>query len=652
MKDEGSMSPPHCTEGPPTTFLSSSTLEDDFSNFDTLYPPLETIGHLPCWPIPSNPTDHLSSWQPGASGHAHPLYAGDSLSTYSSTQIPQTSYTEIIDTSSNPRTNPLTHVTTSSDPKVWQLAPRDATSSFASTTLSTGSLIKPSEPSFAPESPKPGHSLRSRKNKGATRLHPTMYECPFFVYQTQHKLPRTCDGHKAKNLSQLRTHLTRPGRGHRVHCSFLQQCTVCHDDFLDERVLVQHNQNCKNVRGQRRGAAADAYYPVFCNNILASKNMTRPMRPKGLAAPIQQADYEDNITPQGQSTLEEQPYFVPGGSSEQSGSITHTISHQSSPPQCIGTWPNVLPDSERFLNKRDPLNRPTPQHRADNIAFGLPRDAVYIPDLILDQISEERDHNDHVNTDPMSLRRLIPDLSPNLRNRLLPRPTSSDIPDSPWASSVWNQNPLFSYMGKSHARTTQYDVEHLWSPYLEDSRASDASHNQHDDGLTDSIVSTHPPKSQTRQVTIPRNDPCHSFEGCPGSLYHDMASSRATLRSYSDHLEVPEKCGHSSKTSDASSTSIQSTASSSLSTTSSCEDDVLLCSVPVCLMTFTGKYRRGNLMRHVRLKHATRDGSREYRCSTCEKIFLRPDALLKHSRNRHPELDLPSPVPRGRIRPE
>jgi hypothetical protein len=195
-----------------------------------------------------------------------------------------------------------------------------------------------------------------------------MYECPFFVYQTQHKLPRTCDGHKAKNLSQLRTHLTRPGRGHRVHCSFLQQCTVCHDDFLDERVLVQHNQNCKNVRNQRRGAAADAYYPVFCNNILASKNMTRPMRPskdpphfgflvltqleESLAAPTQQAVYEDNITPQGQSGLEERPYFVPGDSSEQSGSSTHTVSHQSSPPQFMGTWPNVLPDSERFSNVR------------------------------------------------------------------------------------------------------------------------------------------------------------------------------------------------------------------------------------------------------------------------------------------------------------
>lgn len=195
-----------------------------------------------------------------------------------------------------------------------------------------------------------------------------MYECPIFVYQTQHKLPRTCDGHKAKNLSQLRTHLIRPGRGQRVHCSFLQQCTICHDDFLDECVFTEHVRSCDNVRNQRRGAAADAYYPVFCKNILASKNMTQLMRPskdplrfgflvltqleESFAAPTQQVDHEGNITPQSPSALEERPNFVPGDSSEQSGSSTHTVSHRSSPSQAMGMWPDVLPDSGRSLNVR------------------------------------------------------------------------------------------------------------------------------------------------------------------------------------------------------------------------------------------------------------------------------------------------------------
>ncbi|EAT86823.1 hypothetical protein SNOG_05759 [Parastagonospora nodorum SN15] len=174
-----------------------------------------------------------------------------------------------------------------------------------------------------------------------------MYECPFFVYQTQHKLPHLVED----------TEYIAASSNNAPSAMMISSMNA----FSFSTIKTARMSGDKGG-----GAAADAYYPVFCNNILASKNMTRPMRPskgplhsgflvltqleEGLAAPIQQADYEDNITPQGQSTLEEQPYFVPGGSSEQSGSITHTISHQSSPPQCIGTWPNVLPDSERFLN--------------------------------------------------------------------------------------------------------------------------------------------------------------------------------------------------------------------------------------------------------------------------------------------------------------
>jgi len=185
-----------------------------------------------------------------------------------------------------------------------------------------------------------------------------MYECPIFVYQTQHKLPRTCDGHKAKNLSQLRTHLVRPGRGQRVHCSFLQQCTICHDDFLDECVFTEHVRSCDNVRNQRRGAAADAYYPVFCENILASKNMAHTIRPSkhplsfAFLMLTQQADHERNITPQGPSALEERPDFVPSNSREQPGSNTYTVSHRSSPSQAMGTWSDVLSDSRPSLDVR------------------------------------------------------------------------------------------------------------------------------------------------------------------------------------------------------------------------------------------------------------------------------------------------------------
>jgi len=79
------MSPSQCTEGPPTAFPSNSTLEDDFSNFDTLYPPLD----LPYSPVPSNPTAYFSSWQLGTAGHAQSLYTNNALNTFSGTQTPQ-----------------------------------------------------------------------------------------------------------------------------------------------------------------------------------------------------------------------------------------------------------------------------------------------------------------------------------------------------------------------------------------------------------------------------------------------------------------------------------------------------------------------------------------------------------------------------------
>jgi uncharacterized Zn-finger protein len=53
---------------------------------------------------------------------------------------------------------------------------------------------------------------------------------------------------------------------------------------------------------------------------------------------------------------------------------------------------------------------------------------------------------------------------------------------------------------------------------------------------------------------------------------------------------------------------------------------------------FTGKYRRGNLQRHMRLKHGQE--VREYACEVkrCGKTFMRQDARLKHYRKKHPRL--------------
>ena len=67
----------------------------------------------------------------------------------------------------------------------------------------------------------------------------------------------------------------------------------------------------------------------------------------------------------------------------------------------------------------------------------------------------------------------------------------------------------------------------------------------------------------------------------------------------------------------------------------------LYCHASGCTQSFNGAYARGNLGRHMRLKHSAHHAdTREYECEddACEKSFARPDARLKHYRRDHPHL--------------
>ncbi|KAH8712101.1 hypothetical protein GQ44DRAFT_426653 [Phaeosphaeriaceae sp. PMI808] len=88
---------------------------------------------------------------------------------------------------------------------------------------------------------------------------------------------------------------------------------------------------------------------------------------------------------------------------------------------------------------------------------------------------------------------------------------------------------------------------------------------------------------------------------------------------------------------------------SNASGASSAGPDILACTQPACSATFRGRYRRGTLQRHMRLKHPqTQSQEKEYQCQSCSKVYKRQDARLKHYRRRHPQL-LPTPVhPRKR----
>lgn len=89
---------------------------------------------------------------------------------------------------------------------------------------------------------------------------------------------------------------------------------------------------------------------------------------------------------------------------------------------------------------------------------------------------------------------------------------------------------------------------------------------------------------------------------------------------------------------------------SSLSLPFSSVQNVLLCQHPGCRSTFKGKYQRGTLQRHVRMKHGKHgEEGMLYPCEIdrCKNTFCRQDSRLKHYRKHHPELSLPSPISRS-----
>lgn len=90
-----------------------------------------------------------------------------------------------------------------------------------------------------------------------------------------------------------------------------------------------------------------------------------------------------------------------------------------------------------------------------------------------------------------------------------------------------------------------------------------------------------------------------------------------------------------------------SEASSPVSAASPSMPDIIQCEI--CLTEFSGEYRKGNLARHVRLKHKDKH-SMSYECEDeyCSRTFKRQDARLKHHRKHHPYLDPKPIVLRGR----
>jgi hypothetical protein len=139
---------------------------------------------------------------------------------------------------------------------------------------------------------------------------------------------------------------------------------------------------------------------------------------------------------------------------------------------------------------------------------------------------------------------------------------------------------------------------------------------------------------------------------------HPGLSSRASTAqmrlpladSYSGYC--PSSNGDCFPVLDSPSMSVFPSNSSVCSETSAAVPATLPCPYDGCRLKFDGKYRRGTLHRHIRLKHTTGRGSvdqeTKYFCQVpgCGKYYRRQDARLKHQRNKHPELAVPAPMSR------
>lgn len=99
---------------------------------------------------------------------------------------------------------------------------------------------------------------------------PRIFECP--VRRAQKKLgqlPYTCRGVHAKNVAEVRRHLTRSLPGKQLpHLPFLKLCPTCNEDILDKAQMEQfHGKNgetCENPRKQRKGdAQQDQYHELY-----------------------------------------------------------------------------------------------------------------------------------------------------------------------------------------------------------------------------------------------------------------------------------------------------------------------------------------------------------------------------------------------------
>ncbi|KAF1946154.1 hypothetical protein EJ02DRAFT_262904 [Clathrospora elynae] len=153
--------------------------------------------------------------------------------------------------------------------------------------------------------------------------------------------------------------------------------------------------------------------------------------------------------------------------------------------------------------------------------------------------------------------------------------------------------------------------------------------------MGDSVLTARPLRLTAYRMMS--NDPLFHFFQCniEEPAIPQMEQPNSNIQPSSEHLAPLMQKNISSAPS--STTEASSADGSSTGVPSPDAADVLYCVVIGCLASFSGMYRKGNLARHQRHNH---NRTRICICESesCDKVFKRQDARLKHYRKYHPRL--------------
>jgi hypothetical protein len=102
-----------------------------------------------------------------------------------------------------------------------------------------------------------------------------MLDCPVYKNHLMHDITPPCNGCQVSSVAQVRSHLRT--RAHSALLSFVQQCSRCKEDFVNEESWKQHTTaNACEHRSQIRGDTVAAWVRLYLTLFPDSSKVPSP----------------------------------------------------------------------------------------------------------------------------------------------------------------------------------------------------------------------------------------------------------------------------------------------------------------------------------------------------------------------------------------